>query len=196
MVPFSSYCVWICYYDEVADPYIPVFCVPFLSWHEVRKNITRPSLPKWVDNFLAKLNSVAWVIRVAKWTLGNSVCGSAQQDVIWTKISAIVGIIFGFCQLVVHLPDLPLQVNRYTARRAWARRLQWFSLGLTWPLNQNIHIVVWGKGGSELPLRIILWAWLCPNLQPLGVVLALLHHLRTIVWNHHLWVTTVSKESS
>ena len=27
-VPFPSYCVWICCYDEVTDPYIPVFCVP------------------------------------------------------------------------------------------------------------------------------------------------------------------------
>ena len=92
--PFSSYCVCFCYYDEITDPYIPAFCVPFLSWHEVRKNITRPPLQnEWT---IIRQNSTLWrrlsVWRNGPW--GTLFVALLNKDVIWIKVSAIVGIIW------------------------------------------------------------------------------------------------------
>ena len=83
-VPFSSNWVLICDDDEIIDFHISALDVPFLSWHELRKNVSVPPLPKGVYNLLTELKPMAWIFRMAKWTLRNFVGCSTKYDVVWT----------------------------------------------------------------------------------------------------------------
>ena len=83
-VPFSYNWVLICDDDGIIDFYISALCAPFLSWHELRKNISVPPLPQGDNNLLTELNPMVWIFHVAKWTLRNSVGCSTKYDVVWT----------------------------------------------------------------------------------------------------------------
>lgn len=80
----SSNWVLICEDDGIIDFYISALCAPFLSWHELRKNISVPSLPKGDDNLLTELKPMVWIFHVAKWPLRNSVGCCTKYDVVWT----------------------------------------------------------------------------------------------------------------
>ena len=82
-VPFSYNWVLICDDDGIIDFYISALCAPFLLWHELRKNISVPPLPKGDDNLLTELKPMVWIFHVAKWTLRNSVGCSTKYDVVW-----------------------------------------------------------------------------------------------------------------
>ena len=94
----------------------------------------------------------------------------------------------GFCQLVVLLPDLPLQVNRYTARRACARCPMIFFRADFVVLTIDSEHPLWCGARGVVNCHFIplsaenLCAWLCPNLLSLGIVLTLLPPFQNHCW--------------
>jgi hypothetical protein len=61
--------VSVFHYNYIVDPHVSPFDYPFLSWNQRWKDISFPSFPKSVHNFLDKFHSMSWVACFSKWAL-------------------------------------------------------------------------------------------------------------------------------
>lgn len=92
-VPFTPNCTGCLNHDEIIHSHIPFLCMPFFSWDQGRKDISRPTVPKWIHYLLDKFYSESWILGWSEQSLRNLGRRSPEQHVVGTYVGAIVWIV-------------------------------------------------------------------------------------------------------